>query len=60
MPTNNRTTSTPSTSLLPLRVIHLMRRQFVFLYEMVQISTQILPPPQKEAALMEAAWRSRR
>ena len=29
----------------------------VFLYKMVQISTLILPPPQKEAALTEAAWR---
>jgi hypothetical protein len=48
MLTKNRT-STPSTSLLPLRAIHLTRRQFFFLYEMVQISTFMLPPPQKEA-----------
>ena len=33
---------------------------FPLFYKMVQISTLILPPPQKEAALMEAAWRSRR
>jgi hypothetical protein len=48
MPTNNRTTSTPSNSLLSLRAIHLTRRQFVFLYKMVQISTLILPPPRKK------------
>jgi len=33
---------------------------FPLFYKMVQISTLILPPPQKEAALTEAAWRSRR
>ena len=46
----------PSSS--PLRVIHLTRRQFDFLYEniltFVQISTIILPPPQKEVSQTEA------
>jgi len=45
---------------LPLCAIYLTRRQFVYLYEMVQISTFNLPPPQKEAAQMVAAWWSRR
>ena len=45
---------------LTLHVIYLTRRQFVYLYKMVQISTFNLPPPQKEAAQMVAAWRSRR